>query len=182
MLVLTTSIQKTWRRFWRARDGAVAMEFGFVVVPFFMLMIGVAEVSMVGFTQTNLDLAISEQSREIRTGTAQETGLTYTQIRTAICDDIQRLMVVDCEANLFLDVQTYASFVDAADGTTNPIVNGQLQSGGFGFSPGGASDIVVVRAYYRWHVLTPLFENIFANADGGDRLLVSTMMFRNEPF
>lgn len=30
--------------------------------------------------------------------------------------------------------------------------------------------------------MTPLFEPIFQNIAGGERILVSTMMFRNEPF
>jgi hypothetical protein len=51
-----------------------------------------------------------------------------------------------------------------------------------GYQPGQPSDIVVVRAYYRWKVMTPLFEPIFQNISGGERILVSTMMFRNEPF
>ena len=55
-------------------------------------------------------------------------------------------------------------------------------TGGFGYTPGNASDIVVVRAYYRWKILTPLFEPIFQNVNGGHRILVSTLMFRNEPY
>ena len=40
----------------------------------------------------------------------------------------------------------------------------------------------VVRAFYRWHVMTPLFQPVFSNVSNGERVLVSTMMFRNEPF
>jgi hypothetical protein len=31
-------------------------------------------------------------------------------------------------------------------------------------------------------VLTPFFQGVFQNVNGGDRILVSTIMFRNEPF
>ena len=40
------------RRFARKQDGAVALEFGFVAVPFFMLTFGLAEVSLMGLAQT----------------------------------------------------------------------------------------------------------------------------------
>jgi Flp pilus assembly protein TadG len=182
MVAPVTFIRRALRRFAKARDGATAIEFGFVAVPFFMLMIGVAEVSMVGFMQTTLNTAVSDRAREIRTGQAQENGVTYDEIQDAICQDVNFLLQVDCEANLFLDVRTFPSFIDAADNLANPVVNGQLDPSGFGFDPGASSEIVVVRAYYRWRVMTPMFQAIFANAGNGDRLLVSTMMFRNEPF
>ena len=163
-------IRRAIGRFCKAREGSTAIEFGFVAVPFFMLVIGVAEVSMVGFMQTTLDQAVDRRAREIRTGQAQENGVTYDEIQDAICADVNFLLNVDCEANLFLDVRTFPSFVDAADNLANPIVNGQLNPAGFGFQPGASSEIVVVRAYYRWHVMTPMFQAIFANAGNGDRL------------
>lgn len=176
------TMQRALGRFAKARGGSTAIEFGLVAVPFFMLMIGVAEVGMVGFTQTNLDFALAARAREIRTGEAQQGGVTYDEIQTSVCADMRRLMVIDCENNLFLDIDSFDSFVDAAANFNNPIINGEFQPGGFGYSPGAASEIVVVRAYYRWSVLTPLFENVFSNAGNGDRILVSTAMFRNEPF
>lgn len=182
MFALERFVRRAFRRFAKARDGATAIEFGFVALPFFMLLVGVAEVGMVGFMQTTLDLAVGDRAREIRTGQAQENGVTQDEIEDAVCADINTLLSVDCEANLFLDVDVFDSFTDAADNLANPIVNGQLQPAGFGFDPGGSSDIVVVRAYYRWQVMTPLFQGIFANAGGGERILVSTIMFRNEPF
>ena len=169
-------------RFGRAKRGAAAVEFGLVAVPFFLLMFGVGEVSMMGLAQTSLDYAVNETARRIRTGEAQMTGSTYTAMQTSICNGMNSFMVMSCNGNLYLDVNHYPSFVDAANGQTNPIQNNQFQANGFGYSPGVASDIVVVRAYYRWQVITPLFQPIFQNVSGGDRILVSTMMFRNEPY
>jgi hypothetical protein len=39
-----------------------------------------------------------------------------------------------------------------------------------------------VRAYYRWRIMTPMFETVFQNIEGGERVLAATMMFRNEPY
>ena len=171
------------RRFGKAKDGVAAVEFGFVAIPFFLLLIGSLEVAMMGFAQTSLDFAVSETGRQIRTGRAQQGGMTAGQIKQQLCDNATRFIVLDCDGSLYLDVDRYDSYMDAAQGVASPIdANGQFQSGGFGYNPGASSEIVVVRAYYRWQVITPLFQAVFANNKGGDRVMVSTMMFRNEPF
>lgn len=173
---------KAFRRFARARRGSAAVEFALVLMPFFLLTFGLAEVAMIGFAQTSLDFAVSETARQIRTGQAQTNGVTEAQIRTQLCDEINNFIVMGCDGNLFLDVRRFASFVDAANNPPNPIQNNQFSGAGMGYQPGASSDIVVVRVYYRWHVMTPLFEPIFQNISGGERILVSTLMFRNEPF
>jgi Flp pilus assembly protein TadG len=171
-----------FKRFARARRGSAAVEFALVALPFFLLAIGLAEISRIGFAQTTMDLGVSEAARQIRTGRAQIANLGQVEIKQQICDQINTLIVLDCEANLFIDVDRFNSFVDADNANANPIQNGAFNGGGMGYTPGAPSDIVVVRAYYRWQIMTPLFEPIFQNISGGERILVSTMMFRNEPY
>jgi Flp pilus assembly protein TadG len=173
---------RTLRRFGRAREGTAAVEFALVALPFFLLTVGMAEISMMGFAQTSLDYAVSESARQIRTGQAQTGGLDGQDIEDQICANVNRFMFLDCDANLFLDVDRFDSFVDINNEEANPIEDDEFQEDGFGYNPGGESDIVVVRVYYRWHVMTPMFEPIFRNVSSGDRILVTTMMFRNEPF
>jgi Flp pilus assembly protein TadG len=173
---------KIFPRFGRARGGSAAVEFAIVAMPFFLLTIGLAEISLIGFAQTSLDLGVSEAARQIRTGRAQMSGLGQDDILEQICDEINNLVVLQCEGNLFIDVDRFDSFIDASNAESDPIQDGEFQDSGFGYQPGAASDIVVVRAYYRWKILTPLFEPVFQNVSGGERILVSTMMFRNEPY
>jgi Flp pilus assembly protein TadG len=182
MFMRVPKIGRVLRRFGRAKRGAAAVEFGLVALPFFLLMFGLAEVSLMGFAQTSLDYAVTDTGRRIRTGEAQAAGSSYTDMQNSICNGMNSFMVMTCAGNLFLDVKHYTSFTDAANNQADPIQNNQFQNSGFGYSPGGASDIVVVRAYYRWQVITPLFIQLFQNTSSGDRYLVSTMMFRNEPY
>ena len=170
------------RRFAKARRGSAAVEFALIAMPFFLLMIGLAEISMIGFAQTSLDLAVSESARQIRTGQAQMGGLSHADIRDQICDKINVFIILECDGNLYIDVDRFNSFVDANNAEADPINNGEFQDTGFGYTPGAPSDIVVVRAYYRWQILTPLFEPVFQNVSGGKRILVTTMMSRNEPY
>lgn len=173
-------IGRTARRFGRAREGHAAVEFAMVAMPFFLLTFGLAEVAMIGFAQTSLDHAVSETARRIRTGQAQNANQSYTQVEQTLCGELNQLLTLTCANNLYLDVDSFPSFTTITN--TSPISGGALNTGGFGYSPGGASSIVVVRAYYRWKVQTPFFQPIFANVGSEDRVLVSTMMFRNEPF
>ena len=167
-------------RFKRARYGAVAVEFALLAIPFFWLTIGLAEITMIGFAQTNLDFAMAETARSIRTGAVQAAGQSEQQFQTAICARLNSLMTMHC-ANLYLDVDSYEGFIDVRN--ASPVAaNGSLNTAQFGFSPGDASDIVLVRGFYRWEVLTPLFQDLFSNVDGSKRLLTSTILFRNEPF
>ncbi len=173
---------KSLRRFGRARRGSAAIEFAMVILPFFLLTFGLAEVAMIGFAQTSLDFAVSETARQIRTGRAQMGGVSQGEIRTQLCSQLNSFIVMTCDANLFLDVDRFNSFVDANNNNEGPIQDNQFQPVGMGYTPGAPSDIVVVRAYYRWRIMTPLLEPVFQNVGGGQRILVSTMMFRNEPY
>lgn len=175
--------RKRIRRFAEAKRGVVAVEFGLIAIPFFLLMIGTMEIGLMGLNQNSLDSATTNAGREIRTGRAQQNGATQGEIYAAICAGINDFLPMECNAKLYIDVRSYPSFVAAAAGTQNPIDgDGVFQPGGFRYEAGADSDIVVVRAFYRWEAVTPLLGRVLANTNGGERILVSTMMFRNEPF
>lgn len=174
-------LRRAVSRFGRAKRGAAAIEFALVLLPFALLTLGVAEVAMIGFVQSSLDFAINETARKIRTGEAQMDGMNQAQIEDELCTQMGNFLGVDCAGSLYLDVQRFDSFMEAA-AVDSPIVDDAFQTGGFGYQPGAPSDIVVVRAFYRWHTLTPMFSEVFRNVANGERVLASTMMFRNEPY
>ena len=171
---------RPFSRFGRAKRGSVAVEFGLLAVPFFMLTFGVAEIAMIGLAQSSLDHSVGNLIRGIRTGQVQANQITYAQMQEDLCDGINGLLTLNCDDTLYLDVDTFDSYVTMNN--ASPIQNGVLATGTFGFAPGGSSSIVVVRAYYRWRPLTPMFEALLRNTTNGERILVSAMMFRNEPF
>ncbi|MEJ0060036.1 MAG: TadE family protein [Terricaulis sp.] len=72
---------KAFKRFAREKSGAAALEFAMVAIPFFLLTFGLAEVAMIGFTQTTLDYAVSETAREIRTGATQTNRATSGAVK-----------------------------------------------------------------------------------------------------
>jgi Flp pilus assembly protein TadG len=144
------------------------------------MIFGIIEFSTMSLVQTNLDSALAEAGRKIRTGTAQGSGMTKTQLQAEICTNLNKIMTLNCPGNLYLDVDRYTSFATVGNGT--PTVNGAIDQAQLGYTPGAGDDVILVRAYYQWEVVTPLFGAIFANLADGRRLIVSSMLFRNEPF
>jgi Flp pilus assembly protein TadG len=171
---------KTVRRFARGEDGNAAVEFGIVALPFFALMFAILETAMVFFAGQTLESAVADSARLIMTGQAQSGSFSQSDFKNAVCAKIYGLF--DCTNGLQIDVKTYSSF--AAISTTPPIdSNGNLQSGSFGYSPGNACDIVVVRLMYQWPIYVSMLGlNKLSNLNGNQHLLMATAAFRNEPF
>jgi len=165
-------------RFRRADKGVAAVEFAIVAIPFFLLLYAVIDTSLVYFASSTLQNGITAAARQIKTGQAQAANLTQAQFRTLICNQIS--MLLKCDAHLGIDVRQFTSFSNvnlpaAVDG------NGNL-TGNFQFNMGGANDIIVVRAFYAWPMLTPSFGQSMVNMSGNARLLTAAAAFKNEPF
>jgi len=161
------------------KRGIAAVEFAMIAMPFFFLIFGLLEVCAIFIMTTVLEHGLNEASRQIRTGQAQEAGFGAVAFKNAVCSELFDLL--DCEGNLTLDVKTFADF----GSTDNPSPingSGDFDSSDFDYSPGGANEIVVVRAFYEWDLFTPVMSAPLANLKDGKRLLQSTIAFRNEPF
>jgi Flp pilus assembly protein TadG len=171
---------RTVRRFVRDKDGIAAVEFAIVAAPFLALMFAIMETAIVFFASQVLETAVADSARLIMTGQAQSQGFTQTQFKQAVCAKI--LGLFDCANGLQIDVKTYSSFSSISN--TKPIdANGNLQSSGFGYTPGNAGDIVVVRLMYQWPIYVSLLGvNSLSNLTGNKRLIMATAAFRNEPY
>lgn len=173
-------IRTLYRRFTAARDGATAVEFALIATPFLALMFGVLELGMVFMVSTTLDNATETAARKIRTGEFQTAGGgSANTFKTAICDSMSWLGA-SCATKLNVDVRTFPKFADVT--LTDPITNGAFDSSKTTFVPGDREDIVVVRAYYEWTLITPMMNSGLASLGGTKRLIYSTVTFRNEPY
>ena len=179
----TYSISQRWKnRFdeWvEDNRGATAVEFAFIAGPFFFLIFGLLELSLVFIVSTTLEHGINEASRQIRTGSLQTANGTEAQFRGAVCSQLFGLL--DCSNNLFIDVQVFDSFGASNPGTAIDS-NGDFDPSGFGFNPGQRTDIVLIRAFYEWDLITPFVSQPLANLSNGNLLIQSGVAFRNEPF
>jgi Flp pilus assembly protein TadG len=173
------------RRLLHREDGAAAVEFGLVAVPFIALTFAIMETALVFFAGQYLETVVADSSRLILTGQAQTKGLTQSQFLNQVCTKIVALFTCN---SLIVDVQTYANF--ASTNTSLPLANGQLTfptnaqgQPQTSFQPGSAGDIVVERVMYEWPVWV-WFPGLSSLSDMGNkkRLLMATATFRNEPY
>ncbi len=166
-------------RFYRDDKGATAIEFGLVALPFFALLFAILETALVFFAGQTLETAVSRSARLIRTGEAKSTGITATQFKQDICNQV--IAVFDCPSKLYVDVRTYKTFGDVD--LSKPLdSDGNLETNKFTYSLGDAGDIVVVRAFYEWPINVSMLGLNLGNTASGAYLLAATAAFKNEPF
>jgi Flp pilus assembly protein TadG len=169
----------TARRMLREQSGAAAVEFAMVAAPFLAMIFAIMETAIVFFAGQVLETAASDSARLIMTGQAQTSGMDQAKYKNAVCARVYALF--DCAGGLYVDVKNYPSF--AAVNVSKPIdANGNVQTANFGYAPGGPGDIVVVRLMYQWPVYVSLLGLNLSDTAGSNRLLMSTVAFRNEPY
>ena len=162
------------RRFVRRQDGATAIEFGLVLLPFLAILLMTMETALVFFAQQTLETAVADSSRLIMTGQAKT--FDAAKFKTAVCDRVVALF--DCSGNMYVDVQTASSF-STIDSTIQTDSSGKPKTS---YKPGGTGEISIVRLIYKWPIVSPLTQPYLASGTGGTRMLIATAAFRNEPF
>ena len=168
--------------------GSAAIEFALIAPVFFILLMGTIETGVIFFAQSTLQNAVNDTARMVRTG---QTGcfttsggncvaMTQAQFRTQICSEASDILQ-DCNgASLQFDVQAYSSGFSSAS-NASPLVAGDLPALTV-FNVGNACDVVLVRAFYKWPVFTPILGFFLQNVAGGYHLLSTAAAFRNEPY
>jgi Flp pilus assembly protein TadG len=162
-----------------ARAGSAAIEFAMIAPVFFMLLMGIMENGIIYFAGATLQNATDDVSRQIRTGQAQAAGMTQQQFRTAICNEIAPLLA--CDSNLQIDVESYNDYSTAGFAPPTDAA-GNLKATLNNYVPGTACNVVLVRTFYTWKVITPMLSPFLTNITGGYHLVSATSAFRNEPF
>jgi hypothetical protein len=170
----------------RTERGAAAVEFAMVATPFFFLLFALFEVMISFFIQTSLESAVAEESRKIKTGQASAgSGTNAATFKANIC--ARMVGMINCDDRLFVMVQRQPTVGALPSPFSDPTL---LAAPPYeADTPAGA--IVVVRAFYMYKLITPGVTGAMSNTTSqgpngnlgsGNRLLVATSAFRNEPF
>jgi Flp pilus assembly protein TadG len=161
------------RRFARADDGAAAVEFAFVAIPFLILVFSIIELGLAFLVSLTLENGLANIDRKLRTGELQTAGVTAASYSAAVCQEMSWLGA-SCATALSVDVRVMPTFTD----TTNLPTPDPTKTC---FDPGGPGSIVLVRAYYLWPIFTPFLGDAVAGG-GKDRKITSAAVFTNEPY
>lgn len=185
-LARSASRLRSSKHFALCQKGATALEFALVAAPFLGLLVALLDTALVFFAQRVLDEVTEEASRYILTGQAQQSNLTQAQFANYVCTSTNTATLVsalfNCN-NLMVNVESYSTFASAS--TSAPTLtfnaNGTV-SNTWTYAPGNPGSIVVMQVMYQWPVvLGPLGFNL-SNLTNGNRLLVSTAVFKTEPY
>ena len=151
-----------------------------VSIPFLALTFGIIEIGLIYFMAVALENATDMAAREIRTGQLQQAGgATAASFKTLVCSNLSWLGG-SCASNLNVNVETFSTFTSVSQ--PSPITNGAINQANLVFQTGGPGDIVLVQVFYQWTVIAPLLDGIGTPLNGGQTLLTSTAVFRNEPY
>jgi Flp pilus assembly protein TadG len=174
------------KHFALCQKGATAIEFALIAAPFMALLVALFETALVFFAARVLDEVTEEASRYILTGQAQQANMTQAGFQTYLCTSTDTAALVsalfNCN-NLMINVESYSAFSSASTATPTLTYNANGSvSNTWSYSPGSAGSIVVVQVMYQWPIiLGPLAFNL-SNLSNGDRLLISTAVFKSEPY
>lgn len=175
-------------RFRKDADGATAVEFALVSVPFLGLLFAIFETAFVFFVSEAVEAAVSEAARQVMTGQTQTANITTeSNFRTTvICPSSGRQLLpsfIDC-TKIRIDARGAADFasIDLSRPTT------------YKFCLGAPGDITVVRIFYPLPVYFTLIGmtssgamttiNTGTEMSGSQRvrMLTGTSVFRTEPY
>lgn len=184
-----------FRRLLREKGGAAAIEFAVLALPFLIMVFASLETFAAFFGEQILASANDTMARKLRTGEitfnlGRATDKTEEQFRQMYCDQISYFL--SCSATeaktpgkLYIDVRSYTEFSKIPTAIPR---NGNDFDTKTTFAPGGPQKINMVRAYYRWSVVTDLVRPYVTNLRPAgssmpkDYLMVATNTFINESF
>lgn len=177
----TGSLRRPFVRFARDEDGAVAVEFAALAVPFSMLMFAILE-SCVSFAgQQILVNATDDIARQLRTGQLKAAEVTETSLKAAICDRLEIIVASGCPG-LVVDLRQFATFEDAAKVRVKLTADKDIDTTGFDVDPGPSLSKNMLRVFYRWPVITDYMRKSMSNLKDGHTLHFATVTWQNEPF
>ena len=179
------------RRASKNDDGAVAVEFAIIALPFFALLFAIIELAIIFFLNSSLESSTFEAARKIRTGTycgdedsfklevcrgmnpgSPDSDLNVCRSRT----DVRiRQMGAGFSSSVDLNWDPAPVPVPAPPGYTPPPPNYTATNGG---------ETVLVAVRYRHPLTIPGELTRLANAsdDTNARDIYAVSAFRNEPF
>jgi len=186
-------IQKSWdfADFKDSESGTTAIEFGFVALPFFLMVFLIINSALFWYAQNSLDKGIADATRQVLTGTAQNTNMTVAGFQSLVCQQANLSgSYIDCSKLRVIMASSTVSWADlAAKQPGSPC----LSSGKLGGSTGAGTDLlsvytgnastyIWVTACYQWELSRTLPKFAVGPFSDGAMLIQSTMAFKSEPY
>ena len=166
----------------RDESAVTAVEFSLLAFPFFLIIAGILQTSVIFLASQVLESAVHDASRQIRTGQTQQAGGTLETFRSQVCDRLFGLFP-NC-SGLHMRVIEVTNFQSAGvvvplDPTCTSECEWTVPQL---WVPGTGRSVVLVQVYYRYPVHLQFGPLGMANLADGNRLMGTAAVFQNEPF
>ncbi|MGE0282029.1 MAG: TadE/TadG family type IV pilus assembly protein [Rhizobiaceae bacterium] len=178
-------LRSAFARFQRDRDGATAIEFGILAIPFCLLLFAILE-SCISFAAQQVMSNVTDNiARQIRTGRLPAADNNTTAMKTKICNELA-IIVSSCSTNLVIDLRAFDTYALAAAAAPIKLkgtgATQDIDETNFDVKAGGAKTKNMLRVFYRWPVMTDLLRLSMSNIRQKQTLLFATTTWKNEPF
>ena len=188
-----TAVKSRFVSFARNRQGATAVEFGFVAIPFLGILFATFDTGLGFFVERNLDAVAQNAARQIRTGAVQSNGVVKVSdfVSKYICPATGSLLssFTDC-SKLIIDVRTSTTLT--GNNLSNDFYKATANSPNQ-FCLGAPHTVTIVRIAYPMPWYLPVISigglaqnaglvNDVPNNPGWKLLVVSASAVRTEPY
>jgi Flp pilus assembly protein TadG len=160
-------------------DGATAVEFAFLAIPFVYMLVGILEMCLMFAGGTILHGGTGVAGRLVRTGQLQAQADPEAAFRTALCEEVS--IFLNCD-NIVYEVIDLGEGGFSAGSVAPPKIteDGEMEAGEF--DPGEEGSVILVRASYLYPIVTPIFSSFLSDAPNNSKLFISTLVIKNEPY
>lgn len=171
-------------RFNKNEDGATAVEFALVSIPFFMLVFMLIGFAMYFFVMNSLDKGMDQTSRLVRTGQAQKSNMKVSDFKNNVCNaagnwiKCNKVQVFVQKYPDWQSVQPQACLNSDGSVVTNTAGGGEP----IATYSGAASDIVVVTTCYKWEFAQKIPFVKIGNMSDNSMMMQTSTAFRTEPY
>lgn len=166
-----------FRTLLRNKQGAAAVEFALLVLPFFLFLFCILDMALMFFVDSALDSALHTAARSVRVGSAHSNNWNLATFKSNVCNGMA--LAFSCQDELLVKTTAMSDFSSMS--FTSPVSGGVL-SVTESFSPAASGDYVMIQAFLPWNsLMASVGANVNTLADG-TYVLSAAVVFRNEPF
>ncbi len=167
------------KRFFCNDEGVVAIEFAAIAFPFFLLIVGTLETAIVFMAGMALDHGMQRTARFVQTGQAVVASMDQAAFKAMVCSNA--VMLPNCTSTVKVDVRKYSQFTAASFPSMTKPNGDPLDDADYQYDIGAPEDTVVVRVSFEWPIISSVIGSGLGNMNNGNRLLISSWAFKNEP-
>ena len=168
-------------RFARDENGALAIEFVALALPFSLLVFAILESSVSFAGQQVLVNAADNIARQFRTGQLKPSDVNTVELKKLICAELKIIVAAGCPG-LEVDLRQFNTFAEAANLRIKYTSAGDIDTSDFKVDPGPSLSKNTLRIFYRWPVMTDVMRKSMSNIGDGYTLQFATVTWQNEPF